>query len=94
MDRLNGYLGGKSEIAIRECLAKRYSRESYILTNKLTLPYFKSQEEIKDFFERQLEWCGVEYFDYYLMHAQDRNTYPHFQNTNAYQECLKLKKDR
>ena len=41
----------------------------------------------------QLEWCGVEYFDYYLMHAQDRNTYQHFQKNNAYQECLKLKEE-
>ena len=74
-DTAHGYLGGKSEIAIRECLSKRYPRESFILTNKLTKPYFNTQEEIKVFFEQQLEWCGVEYFDYYLMHAQDRNTY-------------------
>ena len=92
-DTAHGYLNGKSETAIRECLAKRYSRESYVLTNKLTQPYFKSQEEIKPFFEKQLEWCGVEYFDYYLMHAQDRNTYTHFQKTNAYEECLKLKEE-
>ena len=49
--------------------------------------------EILPFFENQLKWCGVEYFDYYLMHAQDRNTYQHFQKTNAYQECLKLKNE-
>ena len=29
-DTAHGYLGGKSEIAIRECLAKRYPRESYV----------------------------------------------------------------
>ena len=92
-DTAHGYLGGKSEIAIRECLAKRYPRESYVLTNKLTKPYFNSQSDIKTFFEKQLEWCGVKYFDYYLMHAQDRNTYQHFQKTNAYQECLKLKNE-
>ena len=92
-DTAHGYLGGKSEIAIRECLAKRYPRESFVLTNKLTQPYFRSQAEIKPFFEKQLQWCGVEYFDYYLMHAQDRNTYEHFQRTNAYQECLKLKEE-
>ena len=92
-DTAHGYLGGKSEIAIRECLAKRYPRESFILTNKLTKPYFNSQEEINNFFEQQLKWCGVDYFDYYLMHAQDRNTYQHFKNTNAYEECLKLKKE-
>ena len=92
-DTAHGYLDGQSEIAIRECLAKRYPRESYVLTNKLTQPYFKSQDEIKPFFEKQLEWCGVDYFDYYLMHAQDRNTYQHFQKTNAYEECLKLKEE-
>ena len=92
-DTAHGYLGGKSEIAIRECLAKRYPREKYILTNKLTKPYFNSREDIRGFFENQLQWCGVDYFDYYLMHAQDRNTYPHFQKTNAYMECLKLKEE-
>jgi predicted aldo/keto reductase-like oxidoreductase len=35
-DTAHGYLGGKSEIALRECLTKRYPREQYILTNKLT----------------------------------------------------------
>ena len=90
-DTAHGYLNGKSEIAIRDCLSNRYPREKFILTNKLTKPYFNTQEEIKIFFENQLKWCGVDYFDYYLMHAQDRNTYQHFQKTNAYQECIKLK---
>lgn len=92
-DTAHGYLGGQSEIAIRECLAKRYPRESYVLTNKLTKPYFNSKEEIRTFFENQLEWTGVEYFDYYLMHAQDRNTYPHFQKTEAYEVAKELKKE-
>ena len=92
-DTAHGYLGGKSETAIRECLVKRYPRESFILTNKLTKPYFKTKEEIKVFFENQLKWTGVEYFDYYLMHAQDRNTYPHFQETDAYKVATELKKE-
>jgi len=92
-DTAHGYLGGESEIAIRECLSKRYPREAFVLTNKLTKPYFNSQEDIIPFFEKQLKWCGVDYFDYYLMHAQDRNTYQHFQRTNAYEECMKLKQD-
>ena len=92
-DTAHGYLEGKSEIALRECLAKRYSRESYILTNKLSAQYFKSKEEIKPFFEKQLEWTGAEYFDYYLMHAQDRNLYSHFQETEAYKVAYELKKE-
>ena len=34
-DTAHGYINGKSEIAIRECLVKRYDRSKYILTNKL-----------------------------------------------------------
>ena len=92
-DTAHGYIGGKSETAIRDCLAKRYPREKFVLTDKLTKPYFNTQGDIKPFFEKQLELCGVEYFDYYLMHAQDRNIYAHFQKTNAYEECLKLKEE-
>lgn len=34
-DTAHGYLDGKSEKAIRECLTKRYPRESYILTDNM-----------------------------------------------------------
>lgn len=40
-DTAHGYLSGKSETAIRECLTKRYSRDKYILTDKLTDFFFK-----------------------------------------------------
>lgn len=92
-DTAHGYLNGKSEIAIRDCLASRYPRESFVLTNKLTKPYFNSKEEIRPFFEKQLEWTGVEYFDYYLMHAQDREIYKHFQKCEAYEVASELKKE-
>lgn len=92
-DTAHVYLDGKSEIALRECLTKRYPRDSYILTNKLTVSCFNSKEEIKPFFEKQLEWTGVEYFDYYLMHAQDRKKYEHYQKTEAYEVALELKKE-
>ena len=46
-DTAHGYLGGKSEMAIKECLTSKYPRESYQLTNKLTGNYFNSQEDMK-----------------------------------------------
>lgn len=92
-DTAHGYIGGKSETAIRDCVAKRYDREKFLLTNKLTDPYFKTQEEIRPFFEKQLEWCGVEYFDFYLMHAQDRNNYQKFKKCKAYETAYKFKEE-
>lgn len=91
-DTAHGYHNGESEIAIGKCLSSRYPRESYQLTNKLTAPYFNTKEEIFDFFEKQLEWCGVEYFDYYLMHAQDRDNYQKFKKCEAYEAAQELKK--
>ena len=92
-DTAHGYIGGKSEIAIRECLTKRYKRDEFILTNKLTSPYFKKKEDIIPFFESQLKLCGVDYFDYYLMHAQDREVYKHFMKTDAYEVAKELKRN-
>ena len=92
-DTAHGYIGGKSETAIRDCVAKRYPRESFLLTDKLTDPYFKKQEDIRPFFEKQLAWCGVDYFDFYLMHAQDRNNYQKFTRCRAYETARQLKQE-
>ena len=35
-DTAQGYIEGKSELALRECLTSRYPREGYILTDKLS----------------------------------------------------------
>ena len=48
-DTAHGYLGGKSEIALRECLVKRYPRDTYIVANKLTSNYFEKEEDIAVF---------------------------------------------
>ena len=79
-DTAHGYVGGKSETALRECLTSRYPRNSYILTDKLTNFFFKKQEDIRPFFECQLEACGVDYFDFYLMHAQNAESFAFLSN--------------
>ena len=59
-DTAHGYLGGKSETALRASLTSRYPRESYVLTNKLSGNFFNSQEDIRPLFQSQLEACGVD----------------------------------
>ena len=85
-DTAHGYLGGKSETALRDCLVARYPRDSFILTNKLSGPHFKSEEEIRPLFETKLRACGVDYFDFYLMHAQERTGFEKFKKCRAYVE--------
>lgn len=92
-DTAHGYLSGKSETALRDCLVKRHPRESFILTDKLTEPYFQKEEDIRPFFESQLKACGVEYFDFYLMHAQSRENFEKFRRCRAYETAFDLKKE-
>lgn len=92
-DTAHGYLDGKSEIALRDCLTSRYPRESYVLTNKLTENFFHSEEDIRPFVEKQLALCGVEYFDFYLMHAQNRRNFKKFKRCRAYEEAFALKEE-
>ena len=89
-DTAHGYLGGKSETALRRCLTSRYPRESYILTNKLSSHFISREEDIRPMFQQQLEACGVDYFDFYLMHAQDKNSFEKYKAIRAYETSLEL----
>ena len=90
-DTAHGYIGGKSELALKECLTSRYPREAYSLTDKLTDSYFKTETDIRPFFESQLEACGVDYFDFYLMHAQNADNCKKFKACRAYETAFALK---
>ncbi len=92
-DTAHGYLDGKSETALKTCLTSRYPREKYILTNKLTNFFFRKQEDIRPFFQSQLEACGVDYFDFYLMHAQGADKFAYFKKARAYETALELKEE-
>lgn len=92
-DTAHGYLEGKSEIALEKCLTSRYPREAYILTDKLTGTYFEKEEDIRPFFEKQLEILGVEYLDFYLMHAQNKDIFEKFKKCRAYETAFELKKE-
>ncbi len=89
-DTAHGYLGGISETALRDCLTSRYPRDRYILTNKLSSHFISKTEDIRPLFQQQLDACGVEYFDFYLMHAQDRNSFQKYKEIRAYETSLGL----
>ena len=90
-DTAHGYIGGQSETALRECLTSRHPREAYLLTNKLSYSYFERETDIRPFFRTQLETCGVDYFDFYLMHAQNAESYRKYTACRAYETAQALK---
>ena len=90
-DTAHGYVGGKSEIALRESLVLRYPRESYLIADKLSAPHFNKEEEIRPLFEAELAASGVDYFDYFLMHAQDKDNFAKYKRCRAYEIAFELK---
>ena len=90
-DTAHGYLQGKSETALKTCLTSRYPRDRYILTDKLTANFFRTEADIRPFFEKQLNACGVDYFDFYLIHAQGAGNYPRFKKCRTYETAFALK---
>ena len=92
-DTAHGYIGERSEPTLRECLVKRYPREDYILVNKLTTYFFEKEEEIIPLFEKQLEICGVDYFDFYLLHAQNAEFFAKYKRCRAYEHAFQFKEE-
>lgn len=62
-----GYHDGNSEIVLGEALGK-YPRESWYLASKFPGYDLSNMPKVKEIFEKQLEKCGVAYFDFYLFH--------------------------
>ena len=92
-DTAHNYIREQSEPAIKKCLVERYPRDSYILTTKLTSMYYEKAEDILPFFKKQLETCGVEYFDYYLFHAMSASRYEKALACNAFEQLRQLKNE-
>ena len=70
------YHGGNSEKIVKEAIVKRHPRDSFTLATKLPAWNIHSLEDRDKIFQEQLDRCGVDYFDFYLLHSiEDGNNY-------------------
>ena len=86
------YHGFQSEVVVREALVKRHPRESFVLADKLPSMFLKEEGDQERIFAEQLEKCGVEYFDYYLIHSLNAKHYETVQRLNSFAFVSELKK--
>ncbi len=66
-DTACGYHGGNSELVMGEVLSA-YPRETFYLASKFPGYDLANMDKVEEIFERQLEKCRVDYFDFYLVH--------------------------
>lgn len=87
------YHNFKSEFALREALVKRHKRESFTVADKMPTMFLKKEEDLERIFNEQLEKCGVDYFDYYLLHNLGINNYEIAKKFNAFDFVQEKKKE-
>lgn len=69
------YHNGESERAIKRALVERHDRNTYTLASKFPTFIMPKPEQVEGIFQEQLDKCGVDYFDYYLLHNLNRSLY-------------------
>ena len=92
-DTARVYMSNRCETIMREVLTSRYPRDTYVLTDKLSAGCFEKEEDIRPLFEQQLKDSGVDYFDFYLMHAQTRDNFGKYKACRAYEQATAFRNE-
>ena len=87
------YHGYHGEEGVRKALVERHPRDCFQLATKLPLRDFKDSEDLERIFQEQLKHCGVEYFDYYLLHNMGTNVYEKCRKYDAFGFVAKKKEE-
>lgn len=85
------YHGYHCEEAMRRALVERHPRGSFELATKMPLRDFKDSADLENIFNEQLRNCGVEYFDYYLLHNMGTNVYEKCRQYDAFGFVRRMK---
>ena len=87
------YHNGASEPTLKEAVVERYPREDFMVATKLPVFSVEKPEDMERFFNEQLEKCGVEYFDYYLIHNINEMTHHAVYDFDAFEFVRQKKKE-
>lgn len=89
-----GYHNGESELVMGKVL-KKYPRESFYLATKFPGYDVSNMDKVEEIFEKQLEKCQVEYFDFYLFHnVYEKNVDPYLDEKYGILEYLRKQKEK
>lgn len=84
------YHDGAAESVLGKALS-RYPRDTFFLANKLPVWLVNEIVDVDRLFLEQLEKCGVEFFDAYLLHSMDRNRWKTVRDLGIYENLLQKK---
>ena len=92
-DTAYGYHDGTSEVVMGKVLGK-YPRDSYYLATKFPGYDLSNMDKVDTIFEEQLGKCGMEYFDFYLLHnIYEKNIDPYLEPKYGIMDYLLKQKE-
>ena len=89
-DTAYAYAG--SEESMRKALVERYPRDAFTIADKLPAWKLKSKDDVERIFNESLKLCGVDYFDFYLLHSIEESHYPTYEKYHCFDFLTKMKK--
>ena len=92
IDTAYPYHNGESEPFVGRVL-KKYDRNSFFLATKLPVWLVEKKEDAEKFLQEQLERLDVEYVDFYLMHAMNKERWEKMKELGIPEELEKFKKE-
>ena len=88
-----GYHNGESETVIGKILSK-YPRDKFYLATKFPGYDLSNMDKVEEIFEKQLEKCKVDYFDFYLFHnVYEKNVDPYLDEKHGILKYLLKQKE-
>lgn len=86
------YVYGGSEAAMKAALVDRYPRDAYTIADKLPAWKLNSEADVARIFQKSLDTCGVDYFDFYLLHSVEKKHYPTYEKYHCFEFVQEMKK--
>ena len=90
IDTAYPYHDGLSEVVVGKIL-KKYERSSFYLATKLPVWLVNTVEDVDRYFEEQLKKLQVEYIDFYLMHAMNKERWEKMKQIGCVKRLEELK---
>ena len=81
-----------SEELLKNTLVKHHPRNSYMIANKLPPWELKKPADSNKILEESLKRCGLDYFDFYLLHSLSDDRQQHIENMNIFEWAFEQKK--
>ncbi len=80
-----------AEGVLKKVLTERYPRDSFTVTDKMPIWLVNQPSDLEKIFNIQLERTGLTYFDYYWMHAMNKDRFLKAEQMGAFEFLQKMK---